>query len=211
MAILKIQMFAVLALYLVGHIIFQAHKTRNLFIFFLCTIFALVLIYQDAIIEIVNLYRLAFVAENFIGPDGSISYEAFGKYGKEEQEALRLTSIPEVIFLAMINLPVLMLIPMPWNWSNIFYPLQFIENFLLIYLFVKLTLENKLYKSYEFFLLTLILILGLSLYALIMANEGTFIRYRFTIYYPFLLGLLYISKQNQNNTDGANNEKLIYK
>ena len=211
MVILKIQMFAVLALYLAGHLIFQAHKTRNLFIFFLCTIFAFVVIYQNAIIEIVNLYRLAFVAENFIGPDGTISYEAWAKYGQEDQEALTLNSIPEVIFFAIINLPILLLIPMPWNWSNIFYPLQSIESLLLIYLYVKLTLENKLYKSYEFFLLTLMLIVGLSLYALIMANEGTFVRYRFTLYYPFLLGLLYISKHHQNNTDGANNEKLIYK
>ena len=210
---LKIQMFAVLALYLLGHLIFQAHRSKNLFTFFLFTIFITGLIYQESILETLNLYRVAFVAEDFVALDGTISYEAWGLYGAENKDALMLNSIPEAIFLAILKLPILLLIPMPWNWTNLFYPLQSIESCLLIYLYCKLTLESKIYKDYEFILLSFILVLGLGLYALIMANEGTFVRYRFTLYYPFLLALLYVCRQpkkNIDNIDNINDKKLLY-
>jgi hypothetical protein len=57
-----------------------------------------------------------------------------------------------------------------------------------------------MYQNSEFILLTFILLIGLSLYALIMANEGTFVRYRFALYYPFLLGLLYIARNYSQDT-----------
>ena len=207
---LKIQMFAVLALYLLGHLIFQAHRSKNLFTFFLFTIFITGAIYQESILEIINLYRVAFVAEDFVALDGTISYEAWALYGAENRDDIMLNSIAEAIFLAILKLPVLLLIPMPWNWSNLFYPLQSIESCLLIYLYCKLTLESKIYKDYEFILLSFILVLGLGLYALIMANEGTFVRYRFTIYYPFLLALLYVCRQPKKNIDNINDKKLLY-
>jgi|TARA_B110000483_G_scaffold243604_1_gene334478 hypothetical protein len=210
---LKIQMFAVLALYLLGHLIFQAHRSKNLFTFFLFTIFITGAIYQESILEIINLYRVAFVAEDFVALDGTISYEAWALYGAENRDDIMLNSIAEAIFLAILKLPVLLLIPMPWNWSNLFYPLQSIESCLLIYLYCKLTLESKIYKDYEFILLSFILVVGLGLYALIMANEGTFVRYRFTIYYPFLLALLYVCRQpkkNIDNIDNINDKKLLY-
>tara|TARA_B110000238_G_C16101345_1_gene428348 strand:- start:131 stop:1354 length:1224 start_codon:yes stop_codon:yes gene_type:complete len=207
---LKIQMFAVLALYLLGHLIFQAHRSKNLFIFFLFTIFITGAIYQESILEIINLYRVAFVAEDFVALDGTISYEAWALYGAENRDDIMLNSIAEAIFLAILKLPVLLLIPMPWNWSNLFYPLQSIESCLLIYLYCKLTLESKIYKDYEFILLSFILVVGLGLYALIMANEGTFVRYRFTIYYPFLLALLYVCRQPKKNIDNINDKKLLY-
>jgi|TARA_B110000259_G_scaffold187155_1_gene240407 hypothetical protein len=207
---LKIQMFAVLALYLLGHLIFQAHRSKNLFTFFLFTIFITGAIYQESILEIINLYRVAFVAEDFVALDGTISYEAWALYGAENRDDIMLNSIAEAIFLAILKLPVLLLIPMPWNWSNLFYPLQSIESCLLIYLYCKLTLESKIYKDYEFILLSFILVVGLGLYALIMANEGTFVRYRFTIYYPFLLALLYVCRQPKKNIDNINDKKLLY-
>ena len=206
---LKIQMFAVLALYLLGHLIFQAHRSKNLFTFFLFTIFITGAIYQESILEIINLYRVAFVAEDFVALDGTISYEAWALYGAENRDDIMLNSIAEAIFLAILKLPVLLLIPMPWNWSNLFYPLQSIESCLLIYLYCKLTLESKIYKDYEFILLSFILVVGLGLYALIMANEGTFVRYRFTIYYPFLLALLYVCRQPKKNIDNINDKKLL--
>ena len=207
---LKIQMFAVLALYLLGHLIFQAHRSKNLFTFFLFTIFITGAIYQESILEIINLYRVAFVAEDFVALDGTISYEAWALYGAENRDDIMLNSIAEAIFLAILKLPVLLLIPMPWNWSNLFYPLQSIESCLLIYLYCKLTLESKIYKDYEFILLSFILVVGLGLYALIMANEGTFVRYRFTIYYPFLLALLYVCRQPKKNIDNISDKKLLY-
>ena len=201
---LKIQMFAILALYTLGHVIFQAHKSKNLFGLFICVFVVIGFIFEEGILEILNLYRLAFAAEDFVAFDGSISYNAWNLYGTNSRDALELNSIFEAVYKAIINLPVLLLIPMPWNWSNIFYPLQSIESCLLIYLYFKLSTEKGILKNNEFILLTFILIVGLSIYALIMANEGTFVRYRFSLYYPFLLALLYLCRRRNdaNQIDG---------
>lgn len=194
---LKIQMFAILALYLLGHTIFRAHKSTSLFSFFVLTILVFSFLLEDSVLSILNIYRIAFIAEDFVAFDGSISYEAWNLYGADNADAFQLNSIFEAAYKALLNLPILLLIPMPWNWTNIFYPIQSLESCLLIYLYLKLTIDNMMYKNNEYMLLTFILIIGLSIYALIMANEGTFVRYRFTLYYPFLLALFYIS-QNRN-------------
>ena len=166
-------------------------------------------IFEDTILSILNIYRIAFIAEDFIAFDGSISYQAWNLYGAENIDSMKVSSIFEAAYLAILNLPILLLIPMPWNWSNIFYPIQSLESCLLIYIYIKLSIDNKMYKNYEYILLTFMLILGLSVYALIMANEGTFVRYRFTLYYPFLLALLYICRQSTDSVDSPNNKKLI--
>jgi len=197
--ILKIQMFAILALYLLGSLVFQAHKSKNFFTFFVIILFASSIVFKDQILSILNLYRIAFAAEDFVAYDGSISYEAWALYGPENIDSLKLNSIFDVIYQSVTKIPVLLLIPMPWNWSNIFYPLQSIESCLLIYLYVRLCINQSVYRSNEFIFLTFILLIGLSMYSLIMSNEGTFVRYRFTLFYPFLLGVFYLSNANKEN------------
>ena len=197
--ILKIQMFAILALYLLGSLVFQAHKSKNFFTFFVIILFASSIVFKDQILSILNLYRIAFAAEDFVAYDGSISYEAWNLYGPENIDSLKLNSIFDVIYQSVIKIPVLLLMPMPWNWSNIFYPLQSIESCLLIYLYVRLCINQSVYRSNEFIFLTFILLIGLSMYSLIMSNEGTFVRYRFTLFYPFLLGVFYLSNANKEN------------
>lgn len=194
--ILKIQMFAVLAIYFLGHLIFQAHRSKPLFSLFICIFIIGGFILEDYILSTINLYRIAFIAEDFVAFDGSISYDAWNLYGAENIDSLELNSMFHAIYEALIKLPVLLLIPLPWNWSNIFYPIQALESFMLIYLYTRSSIQNNLYKNNEFILLTFVLIVGLSIYALIMSNEGTFVRYRFTLFYPFLLALFYISRQN---------------
>ena len=155
-------------------------------------------IWEEQILEVLNLYRLAFVAEDFIAPDGSISYAAFSAYGGGS-EALVLSSLGEAIFKAILNLPIFFIMPLPWNWSNIFYPLQALESWLLIYLYVRLGMKQNLYKNYEFILLTFILLIASSIYALLMENEGTFVRYRFSLFYPFLLAAFYLSSASHKD------------
>ena len=150
---------------------------------------------EDPILEVLNRFRLAFIAEDFIGFDGSVSYEGWNLYGGEDSVP-KLNSIFEAAFNGILNLPILLLIPMPWNWSNIFYPIQTIESLILIYLYFHLSKQQKIFKDNQFLLLTFILAMGLSIYALMLANEGTFVRYRFSMFYPFLIGLLYLSSKD---------------
>ena len=148
---------------------------------------------EEQILAVLNLYRLAFAAENFVAFDGSISYMAYNVYGGGLAAALKLSSLGDAVFNAILKLPIFFIMPLPWNWSNIFFPLQSLESWLLIYLYVRLAMKQNIYKNPEFILLTFILLIGSSIYALLMENEGTFVRYRFTLFYPFLLAAFYLS------------------
>ncbi|MDB4210522.1 hypothetical protein N9774_02350 [Gammaproteobacteria bacterium] len=190
---LKLQMFSFLLLYLIARLFFRAHKNYYLLILFVIGVIIGGFIMNEQILEVLNLYRLAFAQEDFVAFDGSRSYQAWGAYGGGLAEALELSSLVEAAFKAILNLPIFFIMPLPWNWSNIFYPLQALESWLLIYLYVRLAMKENLYKNSEFILLTLILLIGSSVYALLMSNEGTFVRYRFSLYYPFLLAAFYLS------------------
>ena len=197
--LLKIQMFAFLLLYVVARLFFRAHKNYYLFTFFVLVVMIGGVIMEEQILAVLNLYRLAFAAENFVAFDGSISYLAWNAYGGGLAEALELSSLRDASFKAILNLPIFFIMPLPWNWSNIFYPLQSFESWLLIYLYVRLAMKQNLYKNSEFILLTFILLIGSSIYALLMENEGTFVRYRFTLFYPFLLAAFYLSSASHKD------------
>ena len=128
---------------------------------------------------------------------GGTSYAAWNLYGQDIAQALEIDTIQEAIIKSIINLPQIILIPMPWNWTSIFHVFQTMESIFLVYLFYYISMKNKNYKNNEFILLSIILLLSLMLLGLIMANEGTFVRYRFGLFYPFLLAALYI---HQNKT-----------
>ena len=197
--VLKIQMFAFLLLYFIARLFFRAHKNFYLFIFFVLGLMIGGLIMEEQILAVLNLYRLAFTAENFVAYDGSISYQAWNVYGGDLAGALELSSLRDAVFNAILKLPIFFIMPLPWNWSNIFYPLQAFESWLLIYLYARLAMKQNLYKNSEFILLTFILLIGSSIYALLMENEGTFIRYRFTLFYPFLLAAFYLSSASHKS------------
>jgi hypothetical protein len=38
------------------------------------------------------------------------------------------------------------------------------------------------------------------MYALLMGNEGTFVRYRFSLFYPFLLAAFYLSSASYKDS-----------
>ena len=191
--VLKIQIFAFLSLYFIARLFFRAHKNYGLFIFFASGMIIGGFIMEEQILAVLNLYRLAFAAENFVAYDGTISYQAWALYGGDLAEALELSSLLDAAFNAILKLPIFFIMPLPWNWSNIFYPFQALESWVLIFIYVRLAMKQNLYKNSEFILLTFILLIGSSIYALLMENEGTFLRYRFTLFYPFLLAVFYLS------------------
>lgn len=189
--IVKIQMFAIFSLYFIGRLLFRAHRSYLMIGIFAATMLVVSLVIEEDVLMVMNTYILAFSAEDFDMGGGMFSYAGWAIYA--DGEGLKVHSIPEAIYVAVLRLPEFLLMPMPWNWSNFFYPIQALESYLLIYLYYKLATRRQLYKNREFALLTLMLFIGLLMYSLIMANEGTFVRYRFTLFYPFLLALFYLA------------------
>ena len=191
--ILKIQMFAIFSLYFVARLLFRAHTSYLMMGILAATMLGISFVIEEDFLMVMNTYRLGFAAEDFDLGGGAASYAGWAMYGTELGETLELHSITEALYIAVLRLPEFLLMPMPWNWSNFFYPIQALESYLLIYLYYKLAGKRQLYKNREFALLTFILFIGLLMYSLIMANEGTFVRYRFTLFYPFLLALFYLA------------------
>ena len=122
---------------------------------------------------------------------GVSGYDAWSVYGNAE--ALTIESIFELIFLAILGLPKIILMPLPNSWTNIFYPIQFLESIALVALYSFIAIKNNLLRNQEFIFLTFILMLSLMLYSLMAFNEGTFVRYRFSLFLPFVFAIYYLA------------------
>jgi len=192
--IVKIQLFAFFSLYFIGRVIFRAHKNLTAMIVYSVTILLITFIFEESILQVVNYYRIGFAAED-MEMDGASGYAAFAIYG--DVEALTIESILELIFLAILGLPKMILMPLPNSWTNIFYPIQFLESVALVTLYSFIAIKNKMLRNQEFIFLTFVLVLSLMLYSLLAFNEGTFVRYRFSLFLPFVFAIYYLSTLRQ--------------
>ena len=129
--------------------------------------------------------------------DGVYGYYAFSIYG--DAESLTIESMFELIFLAIIGLPKILLMPLPNSWTNIFYPIQFLESVALVTLYSFIAIKHKMLRNQEFIFLTFVLVLSLMLYSLLAFNEGTFVRYRFSLFLPFVFAIYYLSTLHQTS------------
>ena len=195
--IVKIQLFAFFTLYFIGRLIFRAHKSLTAIIIYSGAILLITFIFEESILQIVNLYRIGFAAEDMDLGGGVSGYDAWSVYGNAE--ALTIESIFELIFLAILGLPKIILMPLPNSWTNIFYPIQFLESIALVALYSFIAIKNNLLRNQEFIFLTFVLVLSLMLYSLMAFNEGTFVRYRFSLFLPFVFAIYYLSTLHQAN------------
>ncbi len=194
---LKIQMFAFFSLYYLGRFLFRANKSLASLGIFALSILSLSLFFDDSILGLINGYRYGFAAEDLDLGNGIYGYAAWSIYGQEMMDSLTLNSIPEAILTALVGLPNLLLMPLPWNWNNIFYPVQALESVFLISLYIWIMIKYQLFTNKEFIFLTFILVASLLVYSLLAFNEGTFVRYRFTLFYPFLIGIYFIGTNSK--------------
>ena len=195
-------MFAFFSIYYIGRLVFKAHKSFVGLSVYGFVILAIVMIFDDFVITILNTYRWGFAAENFDIGSGMRGYAAWGMYGDQIRDSLELSSIQEAVYASVAGLPKLILMPLPWNWTNIFYPIQAIESVVLVSLYIWLTFKYKLYENKEYFLLLFVLFISLMTYSLLVFNIGTFVRYRFTLFFPFLIAIAYLIERKQvSNSD----------
>lgn len=188
-SILKIQNGAVLALFYVGRFFFRAHRSiRNLILF---ALFILIVgfVMQDTIVSTLNFFRLAFYLED-IGTNTILESEKLVIAPSE--------NFIQLIYYTLKELPRFLMMPLIWQASNPFQLIQSLENFLVIG--VLILLASKAYKKDKHLALygLFILIIGLGLYAYVTFNEGTGVRYRFTLLYPFLIYFYYLYRNSKD-------------
>ena len=186
-------MFIFIFIYLFGRLIFQAHKSFvGMLLMFISGLIAL-FIYQDLFLQFINYYKVGFVAENFEG-----SYRGWSKFG--DASLIEISSIFEFIWQGLIKLPVFILMPLPWQWGSLLDMLQFFESLgLILGLFY---LVKKYYQAHDQELIFLLACLGISMlvYSFLAENIGTFVRYRFTLFLPYLVAFYYVAIKNYNSS-----------
>ena len=157
-----------------------------MFVIFVIAAFIALFVFEEQVLDIINLYRLAFVAEDFA--DG---YAGFGLYGLAYEFA-DITSTYDAIIESLKGIPVLLFIPLPWNWEGLLYAIQFFESVGLIFAFFYIIKKYSLTKVQAFYPLIFSFGVAFGLYALLVQNEGTFVRYRFEIVFPWMVALYYL-------------------
>ena len=182
---LKVQNFSFLIVAFIAMVVFQAHKSKlGLIIFFITAIIGS-LIFQERLLDGLNIYRIAFAME-----DSVYGYKFFNEFN--DSGLLKINSIFSLIFISIKEFPNFLLMPLPWNWSNAFHVVQFLEGLLLLVTMISIIIKFQLHKTLSFYPLLISLLLGLIVYSLIAFNEGTFVRYRFTFFFPFLIAFYYL-------------------
>ena len=185
---LKIQNFSFFLLAFFGNFVFQTHRSLIGLILYLLSLLVLSVAMQDQILDVINLYRVAFAAEDSIG--GYADYTFY-----YDTSILELTSIGGFLYESIIRIPQFLLMPLPWNWSSPLYPIQFLESLLLIIIFIRIIFKNELYRNLYFYSLIISFIAGLMVYSVLAMNEGTFVRYRFSFFFPYLIAMYYIGER----------------
>jgi len=187
-------------IYLISTIIFRTHKSMTMFVIFVIFAFIGLFIFEEQVLDVINLYRLAFVAEDFEN-----GYAGFGLYGLSN-EFVDISSTTEAIIESLKGIPVLLFLPLPWNWEGILYAIQFFESVALIIGFFYLIKKYSLLKVQAFYPLVFSLGASFGLYSLLVQNEGTFVRYRFEVVFPWMVALYYLGVSSANQSKELNTD-----
>ena len=190
--LLKVQNFTFLIVAFIAITIFQAHKSKLGLIIFLILGTMGGLIFQDTLLEGINIYRIAFAME-----DSVYGYAFYNEFN--DSSLLKINSIFSLIFISIKELPIFLLMPLPWNWSNVFHAVISLEGLLLLIAMISIIIKFQLHKTLSFYPLLISLLLGLIVYSVIAFNEGTFVRYRFSFLFPFLIAFYYLGLKTSDH------------
>ena len=187
--LIKIQMFLFIGIYFFGKLFFRAHRSFNGMILMLVSVLVIILLNYDFVLEYLNYYLIGFVAENMQG-----GYRAWGEMG--DKTLYEQGSLIGVGLSAIFKLPYFLIMPLPWQWSNPFHIALFLDAILCLSGLYYVLVKNQSYKNQEVIFLVMSLGVGLLAYSFLMQNIGTFARYRFTLFVPYLLCIYYVARRD---------------
>ncbi len=175
LAAIKIQNGLVFAFLYFGIFIFQADKNlKNLFIYFILAIFGMFLI-GDVLLATINYFKLAFLSED----NAIANFDSYVPYN----------SILELIVIAPISFLEGMIRPLPQGLSTLIFLFESIFQALLI-LFLLRGKFKELILDPQFLMVLITFIIGIVLNTLVIENDFTYIRYKYTFISMFIIYLL---------------------
>lgn len=187
-ALLKFQNAILFLILFLGRFVFNAHKSIPKLLIFIFFIILLTLLFEEQIVSGLNFFRFAFFLED-LGRNNVSSFQ--------ESVIVANESFFSILISALISLPKFIIMPSPLSASGILQLMQSIENLLLIY--VTILLFNNSFKSNKNLSIFLLfsLLIGLGVYAYVIFNVGTGVRYKFVYLYPYLI-IFYLIASNKD-------------
>ena len=170
---IKLQNALVFSLLYVAIFIFKADKTKKMFTFFCFSTLSVFIYFSERIVEVINYFRLAFLNEvGAISPN--MIFEGY-----------------DSLFEILIKSPLIfvqgVLAPMP---MNILYVIFFLESLILLALSIWV-FSKKMFSEPLFLLLVFLTVFaGIVLNGLVIENVFTFLRYKYSFTFLFLIYLL---------------------
>ena len=180
----KLQNFPALLVLWIFTFIIQASKSYSRIAIVASVLLLSFIVFFDTFSGILNLYRVAWAME-----DGMSLNEATG---------LEFSSGLDLIFLSLIEIPIFLLKPLPWQISNPLQLLVFLENIFLFYLIYIFAIKDGFYKNKENIILIAGFIMCMGLHAITVYNYGTLARYRFIGPFPYLVGFYYLRNRYES-------------
>jgi len=174
LASIKVQNAAVMLVLYAGIFLFRSHKSYFHLIIFLISFLITTLVFQEQILYVINYFRLGFLNEMKLVPPGGIMT-------KFESIPSMILNSP-LVFLKGILSPGLGLSAL----NIVFFP----ETILLIIWFVWGAWYTKYFSDSLNCLVFIVFYIGIVLNFIVVENDATFLRYRFTFVYLLMFHLL---------------------
>ena len=176
---IKLQNALIFSILFVGVFVFRADRSKKMFATFCLLTLSVFVYFSERIVEIINYFRLAFLNEvGAISPN--MIFEGY-------------SSLYEIILLSPVIFISGILAPMPLNAFSVIF---FLESVLVIgislWLFSRKIFTNSLFLSLVF----LTVFAGVVLNGLVIENDFTFLRYKFSFTFIFLIYFLIDSKKD---------------
>ena len=151
---------------------------KGFLLLLLCSLLGLILI-QDLVVSTINFFVLSFVYEN------------------QGQEVLKYIEPYSSLYSILLSSPIEfvkgLIRPYPTGPVSLLFFLDSILQLSVIIYIIGLN-RSIFFKSPEFFLVLLTFFMGLVLNSLVVDNDNTFVRYKYTFYYSFLIYIITANK-----------------
>ena len=177
----KTQNGLVFAFLYLGVFFFRAHKKMGNLIIFSGISFISLYLLSDQVVATLNFFKIAFMVET----QDVVLVRNFVPF----------TSLTSILLYSPIEFVQGMLRPFPDSFRSYIF---FIESLAQIFLIAFLLLKNwdSLVRSPEFYIVFLTFAMGIVLNSLIIENEFTYARYKYTFIYCFIIFLISKNKKD---------------
>ena len=184
LASIKPQNAAVLLILYIGVFLFRSHKSFRYLLLFLIAFLITTNLFEIEILGVINYFRMGFFNEMGMIPLSGIVV------GYESISSLIINS--PIIFLQGIFSPGFGI----GGLNLVFFP----ESILFIVLFILGARQSNYFSESLNWLVFLVFAIGIVLNTIVVENDATFLRYRFTFIYLIMFHLLLVLDKKKTNS-----------